>query len=144
MVLDAACLRDQRYRILATDLDSVALEVARAGGPYPADDLTSIPPDLCRYLEARPGSYWVLEPLRRQISFCQHDLLRDPFVGAFDLIVCRNVMIYFTGAAKDALYRRFHDALRPGGVFFVGGTEVVSRPAHVGFEPIGVSFYRRC
>jgi chemotaxis protein methyltransferase CheR len=52
-------------------------------------------------------------------------------------------VIYFTAEVKDRLYRRFRDALRPGGVLFVGGTEVVSQAASLGFETAGISFYRR-
>lgn len=133
----------QRYQILATDLDSAALAVAQAGGPYPSADLASVPADLRHYLEARPLGYWVGDSLRRHVIFRQHDLLQGAIAGTFDLIVCRNVMIYFTGAAKDLLYRRFYHALRPGGVLFVGGTEVVAKSADSLFEPIGVSFYRK-
>ena len=50
---------------------------------------------------------------------------------------------YFTAEVKNRLYRRFHDALRPGGVLFVGGTEVISKAPELGFEVSGISFYRR-
>jgi chemotaxis protein methyltransferase CheR len=59
------------------------------------------------------------------------------------LIVCRNVVIYFTEEAKAALYQRFYEALRPGGVLFVGGTEVISRSTEIGFRSYGISFYQR-
>lgn len=143
MLLNSLHPSDQRYRILATDLDESALAIARAGGPYSVNDAANVPLDLGHHLVPRPAGYWISETLRHQIRFRQHDLLRDPFIGSFDLIVCRNVTIYFTRAAQDRLYRRFHDVLRPHGVLFVGATEMVSRPGLAGFEPVGVSFYRK-
>jgi chemotaxis protein methyltransferase CheR len=77
------------------------------------------------------------------VIFRRHNLLIDPFESGFDLIVCRNVVIYFTAEVKNHLYRRFRDALRPGGVLFVGGTEVVSSIAGLGLQLVSPSFYRR-
>jgi chemotaxis protein methyltransferase CheR len=88
------------------------------------------------------GDYWVTRQIQQKVTFRRHDLLVDPFESGFDLIICRNVVIYFTAEVKDRLYRRFRDALRPGGVLFVGGTEVVSRAADLGLQSMGLSFYR--
>jgi chemotaxis protein methyltransferase CheR len=132
------------HRILATDIDRSALERAQAGGPYSAEEVRQVPPPwLERYFKLRDGGYYMIESLRRRITFRHQNLLADPFESGFDLIVCRNVVIYFTAEVKDRLYRRFRDALRPGGVLFVGGTEVVSQAASLGFETAGISFYRR-
>jgi chemotaxis protein methyltransferase CheR len=133
-----------RHPIVATDIDRSALEWARAGGPYLANEMTNVPPPLLsRYFKAHDESYYVTEYLRRRITFRQHNLLADLLASGFDLIVCRNVVIYFTPEVKERLYRRFHDALRPGGVLFMGGTEVLSKATDIGFEPVGISFYRR-
>lgn len=132
------------HYILATDIDSAALEWARAGGPYAADEVKNVPPALlARYFERREDGYWVVESRRRRIAFRYHNLLSDPFEKRFDLIVCRNVVIYFTPQVKNLLYRRFRESLRPGGVLFVGGTEFLPRPSELGFELAGISFYRR-
>ncbi len=133
-----------RHQILATDIDPSALEAARAGGPYPADDVAAVPTGLlARYFEQREDGYWVADVLRRRVRFQSHNLLVDPFENNFDLIICRNVVIYFTTEVKERLYRHFHDALRPGGVLFVGSTEFMPRSANQGFETMGFSFYRR-
>jgi chemotaxis protein methyltransferase CheR len=135
-----------RHTILATDVDHSALERARAGGPYSMEELKNVSPDLLnRYFcpGDKDGQYHVIESLRRKVTFAQHDLLADPFEGNFDLIVCRNVVIYFTREAKQRVHRQFRDALCPGGVLFVGGTEVVSQAERIGLETMGVSFYRR-
>lgn len=54
-----------------------------------------------------------------------------------------NVVIYFTAPVKDELYQRFHNALRPGGVLFVGGTEIVPKASSLSLETADISFYRR-
>lgn len=133
-----------RHQILATDIDRSALERAQAGGPYSADEVANVPPpSLNHYFKAHDDGYHVIESLRRMITFRYHNLLADPFESRFDLIVCRNVVIYFTAEVKRRLYRCFHDALRPGGVLFVGGTEVVPKACDIGLETAGISFYRR-
>jgi len=133
-----------RHRLLGTDIDRSALEWARAGGPYTADDIANVPFYLhSRYFNVRQNEYWIREDIRRGISFRQHNLLTDTIAGRFDMIVCRNVVIYFEPEAKEKLYRKFYDVLKPGGVLFVGGTEILPKPVRTGFEAINVSFYRR-
>ncbi len=141
----------RQHQIYATDIDGAAIEWAQAGGPYTAEEVAYVPADLlARYFSLRGGRYWFNYPsLQRKIMFSQHNLTADPFVlpgtgeGEFDLIVCRNVVIYFTAESKQQLYRRFYDALRPGGVLFIGGTEIISKASEIGFDTIAMSFYRR-
>lgn len=133
-----------QHRILATDVDHSALGLAQAGGPYVADDVENVPPALLkRYFTQEEAGYRVADDLRRRIVFRQHNLLEDPFESNLDLIICRNVVIYFTGPVKDRLYQRFYQALRPGGILFVGGTEVVPQANAIGYKVIGISFYQR-
>ncbi|MBN1889469.1 MAG: protein-glutamate O-methyltransferase CheR [Thermoflexales bacterium] len=135
--------------ILATDIDRSSLDKAQAGGPYSSEELEHVPPPLIeRYFEQRASGYGVNKRLQRKITFRYHDMLAEPFIlplggDGYDLIVCRNVVIYFTAEVKCQLYRRFHDALRPGGILFVGGTEIIPRAADMGFEIMEMSFYRR-
>lgn len=143
MLAEATDLR-RRHHILATDINRSALEWAKAGGPYTDDDVKHVPPALLgRYFNAETDGYYVIKELRRRVTFRNHNLLSDPFGSRFDLIVCRNVVIYFTAEVKERLYRRLTEALRPGGVLFVGGTEVVSKASNLGLESVGISFYRR-
>lgn len=150
MVLAQVTSPYRPHQILATDLDGSALDHARAGGPFSAEELTPVPADwLQAYFTRREDGYWFTSRMQRKITFLRHNLMEDPFPkpacgeGGFDLITCRNVVIYFTAEQKDRLYRRFRDVLRPGGVLFIGGTEVISRPADIGFENLDMSFYRR-
>jgi chemotaxis methyl-accepting protein methylase len=68
-------------------------------------------------------------------------LLSDPFESGFDLIVCRNVTIYFTEQARNRLNRRFHESLAVGGVLFIGATESIFDAAEIGFARVGHGFY---
>jgi len=77
------------------------------------------------------------------ITWRRHDLLRDTYERSFDIICCRNVVIYFTEAAKTELYKRFCDSLRPGGLLFLGATESIPNVRSVGLLPSGLTFYRR-
>ena len=139
----------RRHYILGTDIDRSALERAQTGGPYTDEEATKVPPPLLdRYFARHPSGnhgdgHYIIESLRRRMSFRYQNLLADPFERGFDLIVCRNVVIYFTAEVKDRLYKRFYEALRPGGVLFVGGTEIISKASDLGFETAGISFYRR-
>lgn len=131
------------YSILATDLDRGVLARARARGPYLQEDFRNLSPAQRRQYLTPSAPYYVTEKLQRNIRFQEQDLLKDRFEGGFDLIVCRNVVIYFTASSKDLLYARFSEALRPGGVLFVGGTEIISGPTKFGLQSFGISFYRK-
>lgn len=133
----------QKYDLLATDLHRGALAKARAGGPYTEDDLRNLSAKQRQTYVSPAAPYFVNEKLKRSIRFQEQDLLADSFEKDFDLIVCRNVVIYFTSEAKDKLYAKFYEALRPGGVLFVGGTEIISGAPKFGFQNFGISFYRK-
>jgi len=144
MLLGEASGVEYSHKVIATDIDQSALAWAKAGGPYSEDEVKNVPFDwLSRYFTKCPDGYHVDQSLKRLITFRQHNLLADPFEQDLDLIVCRNVVIYFTAEVKNQLYRRFYDSLRPGGVLFVGGTEFIPKASDIGFETVRISFYRR-
>src|SRR5690606_23269400 len=130
-------------RILATDFDHGSLAAARAGGPY-AHEIAGISAEDCeRYFMRGPQGLTARPQLLAAMRFAELNLLRDAFQQGFDLIVCRNVMIYFEGDVKTALIQRFQQSLRPGGVLFIGATEALLGPDLIGFERLGGNFYRR-
>jgi len=144
ILLDELSGAATRHHILATDIDEAMLATARRGGGYPAAEVKAVTPArLARYFEAQGDTYTVRPDLRGRVTFRAHNLLHDPFEGDFDLIVCRNVVIYFVEETKRALYQRFAQALRPGGVLFVGGTEIVPAMPALPLGNIAISFYRR-
>ncbi|WP_424766067.1 CheR family methyltransferase [Paenibacillus sp. sgz302251] len=133
----------QRTALHATDLDSNVLQKAKEGN-YLERSLRDVPVD-CRqkYFKQDDGAFLVSEQLKQHIQFKQQNLLHDPFDHSFDLIVCRNVMIYFTEEAKNLLYHKFAKALKPSGLLFVGSTEQIFSPSQYGFETADTFFYRR-
>ncbi len=142
-MLMADAMPRQKYLLLATDLDRGALLKARARGPYTAEDLRNLDAiQRQKYISPTPP-FFVNDHLQKHIHFEEQDLLAARFDTGFDLIVCRNVVIYFTAEAKDALYAKFAAALRPGGVLFLGGTEMISGATRFGLQNFGISFYRK-
>jgi chemotaxis protein methyltransferase CheR len=145
----AIALRDitpnVKHKILATDLDIEMLAKAREG-VYSINELKNVSAArLAKYFTKRPdGVTMALDSgLKADIEFKRHNLLEDKFDTGFDLILCRNVVIYFTEEAKDALYRRFYESLKPGGVLFVGGTEAVLNSRAMGYQQYLPFFYRK-
>jgi chemotaxis protein methyltransferase CheR len=130
------------FRILGTDMDELSLTKARAGGPYRDDMLKNMPKDLLtKYFNLQGADYWVRKEVQDKAVFKKHNLLADPFERGFNLIVCRNVTIYFTEEAKDQLNRQFYDSLHNGGVLFVGATEFMVNAIKTGYSKLGTCFY---
>lgn len=129
--------------IWATDVDEDALARARQGVYRPGEVQAVDPARLRRYFSPA-GDGWAVRPeVRRLVRFQRHDLLQDAFPLDWDLIACRNVVIYFTEAARVDLWRRLAAALRPGGVLFVGATESILGAADLGLRPLAPFFYER-
>jgi chemotaxis protein methyltransferase CheR len=137
----------RRHEVIATDIDATVLARARRGRFTEADARNVPRARLERWFRRVEDGGRVLfeasERLRAPVRFRRHDLLEDPYPEGLDLIACRNVVIYFTDDAKQAIYRRFLGALRPGGVLFVGSTERVHQAEEMGWERAGTFFYRR-
>ncbi len=130
-------------RIEATDLDQGAIERAKKG-MYTAKSVQDVPSDqLLHYFNKDDLAYLINDEIKRCVNFKQHNLLAEPFKTGYDLILCRNVMIYFTEEAKADLYNRFSQSLRPGGVLFVGSTEQIFNPAQYNLKTIESFFYQR-
>ncbi|NGM81483.1 protein-glutamate O-methyltransferase CheR [Paenibacillus sp. 7124] len=129
--------------ILATDIDDGALSKAQ-NGLYLERSLKDVPKGVAaRYFTPEGHIFKVSEDLKKHIDFRKQNLLLDKFDTGFDLIICRNVMIYFTEEAKDKLYHKFSASLRPGGYLFVGSTEQIFTPSKYGFESTETFFYRK-
>jgi chemotaxis protein methyltransferase CheR len=118
------------WEVVGTDLADAALERAREG-VYAAERATDVPPDVrARWLRpvARGGGAGVLrvaDELRSRVTFRRHNLLDARAPGAFDVVLCRNVLIYFDGESRRGALGRLHAALAHGGWLFVGYSETV-------------------
>jgi chemotaxis protein methyltransferase CheR len=131
-------------KILATDIDTSVLATAETG-IYPEDRITPVPPAYrARYIAPGPGrAIAVADSLRSLISFKQLNLLEDwPMSGPFDVIFCRNVVIYFDKPTQRRLFDRFADMLAEGGLLYVGHSESLFRVCDR-FAAAGRTIYRK-
>ncbi|HEV8637845.1 MAG TPA: protein-glutamate O-methyltransferase CheR [Chloroflexota bacterium] len=132
-------------RLVATDVCPTTVRRARAGGPFDVREVKNLTEgDLAYHLEVRDdGNFWVCSPLHDRIDFRVHDLIGDPYPGPFDLVVCRNVLIYFVDEVKNSVLARLAGAVRPGGFLFLGGTEIVHSPEALGLIRRYPSLYEK-
>ncbi len=133
----------ERVQIFGTDIDEMILNKAREG-VYDHNDLKNLPPDfLNKYFIFKNNRFYLNDSVKRKVEFLNHNLLKDPFLNSFHLIICRNVVIYFTEEAKRSLYMKFYDSLLPGGYLLVGGTEPLLSYRQLGFISSSASFYQK-
>ncbi|MGP4071942.1 CheR family methyltransferase [Piscibacillus sp. B03] len=141
MLSDFYDLKD--ISILATDIDEEAIEQAKVG-VYSERSLDETPKDKReRFFKKTNSTYVISEDIKKTVHFKKHNLLEDEYEQSFDLIVCRNVLIYFTEQAKISVYHKFNKSLSSNGVLFVGSTEQLFRPKDHNFEPIKTFFYKK-
>jgi two-component system CheB/CheR fusion protein len=134
----------QPVHVFATDIDLDALAVARAGA-YRASSVASIPPDrIARFFDRRGDRYVARKSLRDAILFAPHDLARDTPYSKLDLVLCRNLLIYFQPHLQQRVFGSFHFALKPGGLLLLGKAESVGGQPGL-FEPVSrtIRLYRR-
>jgi chemotaxis protein methyltransferase CheR len=131
------------HKIIATDIDDRVLQRAREGAFDAADCKNLSPARLTRWFRRENDKMIADDSLKAIIDFRKLDLLKDRFPNGQDLILCRNVVIYFTEQAKDELYARFFSALKPGGYLFVGGTERISKYMEIGYTSPYPFFYQK-
>jgi chemotaxis protein methyltransferase CheR len=143
ILLEESC-PSHKHRIVATDIDESALEQARNGGPYTNYDTRNVEKyRLEKYFVKKETGYWIDERIKKKVTFHHHNILNDIFEQNFDLIVCRNVIIYFSEEVRDSLFKKFHNSLKSSGILFLGGSEVVLRPWDQGYQMIYPAFYHK-
>lgn len=131
------------YRIFATDISTHVLEEAKRG-VYAQESLKNVPPRWERlYFREEGQSYLLSDEIKKEVIFRKQNLM-EPFSLSkpFDLIFCRNVMIYFEQETKNRLISKFYDALKPGGYLFIGHSETIQRDAS-DFRYVRPSIYRK-
>lgn len=144
MVLSSiATLKNWDVKILATDLDSNVVEKAKSG-IYPSERSDSIPGDYHKFVQRAKDdeSVRIRDSVRSLITFKQLNLLHDwPMKGRFDLIFCRNVVIYFDAATQRKLFDRYANILVPEGHLFIGHSENLHKVCDR-FDSLGKTIYR--
>ena len=134
----------KKHRLLATDLDIEIIAKAKKG-VYADNELKALDPKRKEkyFTKTSDGKYAIKDEIKQCVEFKRHNLLKDPFEKGFDLILCRNVVIYFTEEAKDKLYRNFFASLKPGGILFVGATEAILNARNMGYVSYQPFFYQK-
>ncbi len=131
-------------RILGTDIDQRQVARARLGEFSEADARLAPPAAMQRWFERTPTGWQAKPELRAMVSFEVGDLLKlRPSASSYELIMCRNTVIYFADQIRDELHARLAQALRPGGLLVIGGTERVSDAAALSLSATAPFIYRK-
>ncbi|MDO5518030.1 MAG: protein-glutamate O-methyltransferase CheR [Clostridium sp.] len=132
-----------KHTILATDIDSTILSKAKIG-EYTKNEMKSVSSsDMSKYFHINDDKYYIDDKIKKMVTFKKHDLILDRYETGFDLIVCRNVVIYFNNDVKQEIYKRFSDSLKKGGLLFVGATESIYNYRDYGFEKASTFIYKK-
>lgn len=132
-----------KHTIIGTDIDTTILETAKRG-EYGPNDIRNVDRDMLnKYFAVNGNKYMLNREIREMVQFKKHDLILDSYEKGFDIILCRNVVIYFTTEVKDKLYRKFYQSLNPGGLLFVGATESIYNYIEFGFEKASTFIYQK-
>ena len=124
--------------IIATDIDNTILAKAKKG------EYTNVKSDeLDKFFEKRDDKYYIDDSIKSMVTFRKHDLILDSYESNFDLILCRNVVIYFNNDVKEKIYMKFAESLKPGGLLFVGATESIYKYKEFGFDKLSTFIYQK-
>jgi len=126
MLIDARNANDMNFKVLASDISEPVLETARKG-IYDTTRLKEVPQEvLSQYFLQTDGRYQLIDRVRDKVEFIRHNIMTDEEYPAADLILCRNVMIYFTREEQERILARFARALPEHGVLVLGRSETMT------------------
>lgn len=129
--------------IIATDIDKQVLEKAKLG-LYNAKSLAAVPADLKKKYFTQVGpSYQISDEIKSRVTFKQHNLLKDSYEKDCHMIVCRNVLIYFTEEAKLEVFAKFNQSLAKEGLLFIGSTEQIMNYRELNYGRKNSFFYEK-
>ncbi len=130
-----------QIKIFATDLDKQVIAKAKVG-LYSDKSIAGVPEDLKRKYFTQVGpSYKISDEIKARVEFKEHNLLKDTYPTDCHLIVCRNVLIYFTEEAKDEVFRKYFQSLAKNGILFIGSTEQIMNYREIGYDRKSSFFY---
>ena len=130
-----------QIKIFATDLDKQVIAKAKVG-LYSDKSIAAVPEDLKKKYFTQVGpSFKIADEIKSRVEFKEHNLLKDTYPTDCQMIVCRNVLIYFTEEAKEDVFRKFQKALPKGGVLFIGSTEQIMNYKEIGLDRKSSFFY---
>lgn len=134
----------QQIKIIATDIDNKIIAKAKEG-VYNKKSLVGLPSEfLNKYFDQIDDrTYKIKSEIKSRVEFRNHNLLKDQYISGCHMIVCRNVMIYFTDEAKNDIYQKFNNSLVKEGILFVGSTEQMMQCERFGYKQYGSFFYQK-
>lgn len=142
MILDDYAPKSRHY-ILATDIDTTIINKAKSG-EYVQSEVKNVKKEyMNKYFTLKNDKYSIDNKIKNMVTFKKHDLILDRYENDFDIIVCRNVVIYFNTDIKNEIYKKFSNSLKPGGLLFVGATESIYNYKEYGFEKASTFIYRK-
>ena len=131
------------FSILATDIDERAIETAKKG-IYPGKSIINVPAEYRKYFTKTENNLYSVSPeIKKCVHFKKHNLFSDIYPVNINLLVCRNVLIYFTEEKKDEIFRQYYKSMARGGTLFLGNTEQVVNYKEIGFERKASFFYEK-
>ena len=132
-----------QIRITATDIDKQVIAQAKSG-LYSAKSIASVPDEFKKKYFTKIGqSYQISNEIKSRVTFKEHNLLKDPYPTNQHMIVCRNVLIYFTDEAKDEIYVKFNKSLVNEGILFIGSTEQIMNYKEINYERKHSFFFQK-
>ncbi|QGA83813.1 MULTISPECIES: protein-glutamate O-methyltransferase CheR [unclassified Halomicrobium] len=141
LALDDPQVDDRSISILGTDINEDILRAAREG-TYETSHTTDIADELAplddysEYIEREGDSFRIRKPVSDMVEFEQHDLIRGASKRDFDLVFCRNLLIYIDGEYKVPIFETIEESLREGGYLMIGMTETLPTACRDSFEAV--------
>ena len=141
LALDDPEINAYRLDILGTDINRDILDHARAG-VYHASQMTDLDEELepldeyAAYIDRDDTRFEIRDAVKKLVTFEQHDLIRGDPKRNFDLMLCRNLLIYIDASYKTSVFDTIHGSLREGGYLMIGMTETLPTDRRRDFEPM--------
>lgn len=133
----------EKINIIATDINEQVIEKAKIG-LYAEKSIASVPEKLKEKFFTQNGRFYqISDQIKDCVTFKEHNLLKDAFITDCHLIVCRNVLIYFTEEAKNEIFAKFNHSLVNSGVLFIGSTEQILKYKEMGYQRLDSFFYQK-
>lgn len=132
-----------RHKIVATDIDDNILRRAKEG-VYTEGEVKNVTKEyLNKYFTLKERKFYIKDNIKKMVELKKHDLILNKYETDFDLIVCRNVVIYFKEDIKRKIFSDFYKSLNPGGILFVGATESIYNYREYGFDKVSTFIYKK-
>jgi len=133
----------ENIKIIATDISDEIIDKAKIG-IYGEKSIVNVPEEYKKKYFTKNGNFYqVSNDIKKCVEFRKHNLLKDPFLTDCHLIVCRNVLIYFTEEAKNEVFEKYYKSLSKGGMLFIGSTEQIINYKSIGYNRKSNFFYEK-